>query len=109
MSQYLSVPKSTGISVDISFHCKNENAVTVKDHSTGTEVLNANSNMNNNRHWKSPVNSNDVPKIYELRDYNDGVATVTWKRQVFSRGITGINPQLPILLLPLPLPPPMTP
>lgn len=70
MSQYLAVFQNQKISIDVSFSCAHENAVVIRDHASGQELFNANSHMNNNRHWESAVHSGNAPRIYELRGFH---------------------------------------
>ncbi|HNP78266.1 MAG TPA: hypothetical protein PKM91_13585 [Cyclobacteriaceae bacterium] len=64
--QYLTVQKGQRISVSVSFSCAHENFVSVCDFASGAQLFNANSHMNNNRSWQSPVNTGNVPVAYKI-------------------------------------------
>jgi hypothetical protein len=68
--QYLSVFRGQKLVINISFSCAHENHVSVRDFVSGGEIFNANSHMNNNRHWESPVNTSPEPKLYSLLSFH---------------------------------------
>jgi len=64
--QYLTVQRGQRITVSVSFSCAHENMVSVRDFATNGELFNANSHMNANRHWQSPVNTSNGPVAYKI-------------------------------------------